>query len=338
MNPLLKPKKLSVGDTVATLSISGGRAGDPDMIGRYRLGRRRLQEVFGLEVVETPNALKGNDFIYRNPEARVEDLHWALSNPLVKGIISNQGGDDSYRLLSYVDFDVIRNNPKVFTGFSDISTIHSLFTYAGVTSYYGPCLLTPIAQPGRLDDYTAHWMRRVLFSTETIGRVEPCHYWTPITWKDDKAEDIVWTRNTGYQVLQGTGRVSGRLLGGCSAPMQQIMGSFLFPKAEQWRDSIIFLEIGSPYNSALAGLHLLRSLAATGMYRQARGLVCQSMTDDEKQTVLKVLRDEERLVDLPILVGLDFGHRTPMTMLPIGAMAEIDCEEGTFAILESGVE
>jgi muramoyltetrapeptide carboxypeptidase LdcA involved in peptidoglycan recycling len=308
------------------------------MIGRYRLGKRRLREVFGLEVVETPNALKGNEYIYRNPKARVEDLHGALLNPSVKGILSNHGGDDSYRLLPHVDFDIIRHNPKVFMGFSDISTTHSLFTYAGVSSFYGPSVLTPIAQPGKLDDYTGFWMRKVLFSNETIGRMDPCERWTPITWKDEKIEDVVWTRNTGYEVLQGNGKVSGRLLGGCSAPLQQIMGTFLFPKPEQWRESIIFLEFASPYGSPLAGLHLLRSLAATGMFRRANGLVCQSLTDDEKRIVLRVLRDEEGLVDLPILIGVDFGHRTPMTVLPIGALAEIDCESKSFAILDSGVE
>ena len=338
MVDLIKPRKLRAGDTVATLSISGGRAGDPDMIGRYRLGKRRLEEEFGLEVVETPNAMRGNDFIYRNPKARVDDLHGALLDPSVKGIIANHGGDDSYRLLPHVDFDILHDNPKIFVGFSDISTTHNLFTYAGVTSYYGPALLTPIAQPGKLDRYTAFWMRKVLFSSETIGRVDPCESWTPITWNDDPNQEIPWTRNTGYEVLQGVGRVAGRLLGGCSAPLQQIMGTFLFPTPEQWRDSIIFLEIGSSYGLPLAGLHLLRSLAATGMFRQARGLICQSMTDEEKQTLRKVLRDEEGLTDLPVLIGVDFGHRTPMTVLPIGVMAEIDCENATFAILESGVQ
>jgi muramoyltetrapeptide carboxypeptidase LdcA involved in peptidoglycan recycling len=259
-------------------------------------------------------------------------------NPSVNGIISNHGGDDAYRLLPYVDFNLIRNNPKVFTGFSDISTIHSLFTYAGVTSFYGPSLLTPIAQPGSLDEYTTYWMKKVLFSNETIGPVEACKRWTPITWKEEKAEEIVWNQNTGYEVLQGSGRVCGRLLGGCSAPLQQIMGTFLFPKSELWLDSIIFLEIGSPYGLKLAGLHLLRSLAATGMFRHAKGLICQSMTDEEKRTLLTVLREEEGLVGLPILIGVDFGHRTPMTVLPTGVIAEIDCDRKAFTILESGVQ
>jgi muramoyltetrapeptide carboxypeptidase LdcA involved in peptidoglycan recycling len=74
MNELVKPRKLKRGDTIATISISGGRAGDADMLDRYNIGKKRLQEIFGLNVVETPNALRGSEFIYNNPKARVEDL------------------------------------------------------------------------------------------------------------------------------------------------------------------------------------------------------------------------------------------------------------------------
>lgn len=338
MQKLIKPRRLSPGDTVATISISGGRAGDLDMLERYATGKRRLQDVFGLNVVETPNAMKGNDFIYRNPKARAEDLMGALLNPDVKGIVTNHGGDDSARLLPYIDFKIIRDNPKVYIGFSDISTSHNMFTYAGVSSFYGPSLLTPIAQPAELDAYTARWMKKVLFSTDPIGSVEPCKRWTTIEWGTPAADEIVWTKNTGYEILQGSGRATGRLLGGSGGPMQQIMGTCLFPKAEQWRDSIIFMEIGSPYGLPLAGLHSIRAFAATGMFRQAKGLICTQMSEEDRQILLRVLRDEEGLKDLPILVNADFGHRTPMTVLPIGAMAEIDCENGTFSILESGVE
>ena len=99
MKPLIVPKKLNPGDTVAFISLSGGRAGDPDMIKRYQNGKNRFEEIFGVKVVETPNALKGNTFIFEHPEKRAEDLHWALQNPEVKGIICNMGGDDSYRVL-----------------------------------------------------------------------------------------------------------------------------------------------------------------------------------------------------------------------------------------------
>lgn len=337
MDRLIKPQRLHPGDTVATLSISGGRAGDPDMIGRYRVGQRRLEEIFGLRVVETPHSLAGNEFIYRNPKARVDDLHEALLNPEVKGIITNMGGDDSYRLLPYIDYDIIRNNPKVMIGFSDISSLHNMFTHAGVSSFYGPSLLTPIAQPVRLDAYTEKWMRKALFCAEPMGEIEPCEKWTSIEWYKSKEEEILWQENTGYEVLQGTGIVTGRLIGGCAGPLRQMMGTPVFPTAQMWKDSIIFLECPCPYGGK-SGLHELRAFAATGMFRLAKGMICPKLNEEEKATLLKVIREEEGLLDFPILLNVDFGHRTPMTVLPIGALAQIDCDAGKFTILESGVE
>lgn len=162
MKELIKPQRIHPGDTVATISISGGRAGDKDMLWRYELGKRRLQKVFGLKVVETPHALAGNEYTYQHPETRAADLHWALENPEVKAIITNMGGDDSYRLLPYLDYELIRSHPKIYMGFSDITTTCCCFAHAGVMNYYGPGLLTPIAQPGRLDEYTENAMRKAL--------------------------------------------------------------------------------------------------------------------------------------------------------------------------------
>jgi muramoyltetrapeptide carboxypeptidase LdcA involved in peptidoglycan recycling len=78
MKPLIKPLKLKAGDTVATISLSGGQAGDSDMRERYQIGKKRLEDLFGLKVVETTNCLKGGEFIYKNPKARADDLHEAL--------------------------------------------------------------------------------------------------------------------------------------------------------------------------------------------------------------------------------------------------------------------
>ena len=337
MNELIKPKKLRKGDTIAAISISGGRAGDTDMLDRYHIGKKRLHEIFGLNVIETPNALKGSEFIYNNPKARVEDLIWALKNPDIKGIVTNMGGDDSYRLLPYLDYKVIRDNPKIMMGFSDISTLHNIFTYAGVTSFYGPSMLTPIAQPFELDGYTKHWIEKVLFSSEIIGEIMPCKAWTNINWNNNSDEEIKWTSNTGYRIINGSGRVEGRLIGGCGGPMQQIMGTKIFPSSEKWKDSIIFMEIGIPYSDTISGLHQIRAFAATGMFREAKGLICTDISKESEKQLLKVICEEEGLTDFPILANIDFGHRTPMTIIPSGVLAEIDCDKATFSILESAV-
>jgi Uncharacterized proteins, homologs of microcin C7 resistance protein MccF len=222
-------------------------------------------------------------------------------------------------------------------GFSDISSSHNIFTYAGVSSFYGASLLTPIAQPVELDKYTEKWIWKVLFKNEVIGDIEPCEKWTNIEWKKTKAEEIEWHKNSGYEIIQGKGKVSGRLIGGCGGPLLQIMGTNVFPTVDMWKDSIIFLECPNPYGG-VSGLHELRAFAATGMFRLAKGMICASMSDDDKATLLKVIRDEESLSNFPIMCNIDFGHRTPMTVLPIGALAEIDCDNKKFSILESGVE
>lgn len=336
MEALIKPERLRPGDTVATISISGGRAGDKDMLWRYELGKKRLEDVFGLRVVETPHALMGSEYLYEHPEVRAGDLHWALENPEVKGIITNMGGDDSYRLLPYLDYELIRSHPKIYMGFSDITTTCCCFAYAGVMSYYGPSLLTPIAQPGRLDEYTENAMRKALFSGETIGRVEPCRRYTPIEWTDKREEDIVWQNNGGYQLIQGKGTVRGRLIGGCMGPMQQIMGTKVFPGREVFEGAILFIENTKPYSSALAELHGWRALAASGALDVCSGLITAALDEEERETLKKILKYEVHREDLPVISNADFVHRTPMTVLPIGAMAELDCDSVSFTILESG--
>ena len=81
-----------------------------------------------------PNALKGIDYLYRHPEARAQDLMDAFRDPSIKAVFNAIGGDDTIRLLPYIDFEVLRNNPKIFTGFSDSTTNHFMMHKAGLVS------------------------------------------------------------------------------------------------------------------------------------------------------------------------------------------------------------
>ncbi len=337
MKKLIIPSKLSEGDKVAFLSISGGRAGDEDMLPRYMLGKRRFEEIFHVKVVETPNALKGSEYLYEHPEKRAEDLMWALKDDSIKGIICNQGGDDSYRVLPYIDPQVIHDHPKVFMGFSDIATWMAVFAYAGVRAYYGPTVLTPIAQPGRLDEYTEAAIRRTLFSNDVIGEIKPAEKNTPIDWNNTPEDMIPWTPGTGYKVLQGTGKVRGHVIPVCGGPLWQIMGTKFFPGPDLWENSVIALEHCSIYGSKLAGLHELRAFAAAGVFDKAKAVITGPMDEDSEKTILQVICKEIRRPDLVILENVDFIHRTPMTVLPVGAQMEIDCDAPRIEISESGV-
>ena len=246
------------------------------------------------------------------------------------------GGDDSYRVLPYIDLNVIKNNPKVFMGYSDITTWMAVFAKAGIRAYYGPNLLTPIAQPGSLDNYTKEAITKCLFSTEMIGDVPACSEYTNIEWRNVSEDEINWVSNTGYRLVQGSGVVQGRIFGGCAGPLRQIMGTEFFPSQDFFMDCIVMLEIGSPYGSVLAGLHDLRALDAVGMFRHAAGIIVGQLSEEEENMLVKFLKYEACREDIPVLSNVDFVHRTPMTVVPMGAMAEIDCNCITFKIMEPG--
>ena len=360
MKNLIVPGRLKSGDTVAFISLSGGRAGDEDMLSRYHTGKRRFAKAFGVNVIETPNALRGSRFLYEHPEKRAEDLMWALKNETVQGIICNQGGDDSYRVLPFIDTQVIHDHPKVFMGFSDIATWMAVFAYSGVRAYYGPTVLTPIAQPGRMDEYTEDAIRRTLFSNETIGEIKPSERHTPIDWNktyevkrgsrkikyerfpetedpDAPEEKINWTVNTGYKVLQGSGSATGYLVPVCGGPLRQIMGTKFFYSSDIWEDAVIAMEHCNVYGSKLAGLHELRAFAAAGAFDKAKAIVTGPLDCDSEETLLQVINKEAGRSDMLIMENVDFIHRTPMTVLPVGAKTEVDCDKPAIRIMEPGV-
>jgi len=141
---MIKPRKLSTGDKIATVSPSWG--GPSVFPHRYQEGIHQLQEEFELQVVEMPNTLRNEDWLSRTPQARAEDLMQAFADPSIKGIFATIAGDDSIRLLSFLDLNIIRNNPKVFLGYSDTTISHLVCYKAGLVSFYGPSIMAEFAE------------------------------------------------------------------------------------------------------------------------------------------------------------------------------------------------
>ena len=115
---MIKPQRLKKGDKVAIVSLSRGMLGEKEFLHKYEIGRKRLEENFGLKVVTMENTLKGIEYLYEHPEKRAEDLMNAFKDKSIKAIICAIGGDDTIRLLPYIDYKVIKENPKIFMGFS----------------------------------------------------------------------------------------------------------------------------------------------------------------------------------------------------------------------------
>lgn len=333
------------GDTVATISLSWGGAGE--LLHRYEIGKRRLQEVFGLNVVETKNALKSADYIFKNPQARAEDLMEAFSDKTIKAIISNIGGEDSIRTLPYTDINVIRQNPKIFLGFSDTTVTHFACYKAGLTSFYGTSLLVGFAENGGMHQYQIDDIKRTLFSSLPVGQIFPNkNGWTSefLDWLDKSFQNTQRKLNEskGWNFLQGGKKVQGQLIGGCVEVLEFLKGTDYWLDKSEWTDKILFLETSEEMMPPTNFKRALRNYAAQGVFEKISGLILgrpynNKFVDEYNNILLEIIRDEQGNNQLPIITEMDFGHTCPTFTIPYGVVAEIDSEQKTFSILESGV-
>jgi len=344
---LFKPKKLERGDKVAAISMSWGGPGT--FPHRYEAGKQQLQEALGVTVVETPHALCSPSWLERNPRTRADDLMEAFADPSIKAIISTIGGDDSIRLLPYLDWEVMRSNPKVVMGYSDTTVTLMACLAAGLVSFYGPAMMSGFGENGGLFPYMVDSVRRTLFSSEPIGVIEPnTAGWTAefLDWAEpeNQSRKRKLEPSERWRYLQGQGTRRGHLIGGCLEVLDWLRGTDIWPSAEVWQDAILFLETSEGAPPPTAVLRVLRSFAAMGVLKGLSGIlfarpggqVSPERFGDYDQIILQVV-EEEGLTDLPIITRMDFGHTDPMFVLPYGVQAEIDCDQQRFAIVEAAV-
>ena len=345
---LIKPPRLRAGDKVAAVTLSWGGPGKFPQ--RYLAGKKQLEQEFGVNLVEMPHTLADPDWLQAHPQARAQDLMAAFADPSVRGILSTIGGDDSIRILPYLDLKVIHDNPKVLMCFSDTTITHLACLKAGLTTFYGPAVMAGFAENGGLFPYMVESVRRTLFESAPVGEVLPNREgWTAelLTWaipaNQDKRRSL--TASEGWIWLQGTGKHRGRLIGGCFEVLDWLRGTAYWPGPEWWEGALLFLETSedAPPPSQLGyalrvygAMGLLQALGAILLARPG-GDVAPSDFSKYDEIVHEVVSDELGLVDLPVVTGMDFGHTDPVFVLPYGALAEVDCERRRFSILESAV-
>ncbi|MHB1949643.1 MAG: S66 family peptidase [Gammaproteobacteria bacterium] len=348
MKTLIKPNKLTFGDTIAAISLSWGGAGlFPD---RYKIGKNRLKDIFGLNVIETKHALSDPEWLYNHPQARAADLMEAFSNPDIKAIFSIIGGDDSIRLLPYIDYDVIRNNPKIFLGFSDTTVTHFICLKAGLSTFYGPAILTGFSENVSMHQYTIDSLVKSLFTNDNVGKVSQNNEgWTCefLDWGVISNNNIQRKLHppSDWQFIQGTGIVKGSLIGGCVEVLQCIIGTEIWPEFSVWDNAILFLETSEEGMSPLQIEWFLRNLGAQKILQQISGLIFSkpggifiNPGDFKKydDSILKILKEFDRK-DLPVVTNLDFGHTDPMMTLPYGCIMQIDVQGKQINILDNAV-
>ena len=345
---MIKPPQLEPGAKVAAISLSWGGPGT--FPHRYQAGKQQLEAEFDLEVVETKHALAEAEWLWKNPQARADDLMEAFADPAIKAIISTIGGDDSIRILPHLDLDVIRSNPKILLGYSDTTITHLACFKAGLGSFYGPSFMAGFGENGGMFPYMVDSVRRSLFSSAPIGVVEPNHNgWTVemLDWADPENQSKKRRLNPaeGWRFLQGNGVRQGHLLGGCFEVLDWLRGTPFWPESSDWENTILFLETSEDAPSPEVVMYGLRTYAALGILKNLSGILFarpggnippENFKDYDK-AILRVVADEEGLIDVPIVTNMDFGHTDPMFVIPYGVQAEINCHKQQFSILENSV-
>ena len=344
----IKPKILRPGSRIAAISLSWGGPGIFPY--RYEIGKRQFEEEFGVTVIETEHALRDADWLAKNPKARADDLMAAFADETIDGIISTIGGEDSIRTLPYLDLDLIRDNPKIFMGFSDTTISHATCFKAGIVSFYGPSFMAGFAENGGMLPYMVDSVRRTLFSAEPIGVIEPNRTrWTveDLPWEDPENQSIrrKLTPCTGWKFHQEAGVVEGQLFGGCVEVLDWLRGTDYFPATGDLQGAVLFLETSEEAPPASFLKRFVRCLAAMGILEGLGGIllgrpgggVDPDTFREYEDAVCQAVREEYGLKELPIVTNMDFGHTDPMFVIPIGMKVRIDSAKQEITIDEAAV-
>ena len=340
---MIKPDKLKKGDKIAIVCLSWGGLGDKNLIHKYYIAKERLENDFGLEVVVMKNALKGSEFVYNHPEARAQDLMEAFKDKSIKGIICAIGGDDTIRLLPYIDYNIIKDNPKIFMGYSDTTINHLMMNRAGLISFYGPTIMCEFGEYVKMFDYTKQAVKNILFNDSENYEIKSSKVWSNdyVEWKEENmntSKKLIPEKH-GYETLQGRGIVTGQVLGGCIDVFPMVVGTEIWPTIEEWKDKILLLETSEDKPSPELITLYLRNLGAQGIFSVIKGIIVGKPKDEEyyeeyKQTYKTVMK-EFGCEELPILYNINIGHAYPTGILPLGTDVKIDFDNKKIHLIES---
>ena len=336
----IRPPRLRPGSRVAALSLSSGFV--TEVMGRYHAGVRQVAAEFGWEVVPAPNALRGPDFLYENPQARADDLHWALQNPDIHGLVSIIGGDDSVRLLPFLDLDLIRAHPKAFLGYSEATVTLTQFLRAGVMAYHGPALLTDLAENGGMHPFVADGVRRAVVDEARPFDLAPAPQWTQarVDWADEGAQAVrrPFQPGDGWVWLQGDSPAEGHLMGGCLEVLDMLCGTPGWPASDLWQGAVLALETSNDVPPPRQVGYWLRNYAAQGLLAGAAGLLLARPRDYTPELVVELYGWVRRVLweagreDLPVVANVEFGHTSPQLTLPLGGRARLDPAAGRVTV------
>lgn len=307
--PVIKPPRLSQGKTFGIIAPASPGQGEDCAAGLQWLTAQGFTVRTGSTVCQQYGYLAARD------EDRAADLHEMFANPDVDGIVCLRGGYGTMRLLELIDYELIRQNPKVFVGYSDITALHTAINQrTGLITFHGPMVESDMKQD--MPAYTGDHFLQAISSDQPLGLIDP-------------------PQEQRQRFITG-GSAEGRLAGGNLSIIAAMMGT---PYELDTEGKILCLEdVGeAPYRID----RMLTQLLLAGKLQSAAGIVVDvfSYCDEEGRpgsfTVEEVLTERLGGLEKPVLINVMFGHTPVKATLPFGAKARLGNEGGGLVIIET---
>ncbi len=315
---ILKPQALKPGDTIGIVAPASHSA-----LPSALLNGRRSLEALGFHTVTAPHLADRHGFLAGRDADRLADLEGMFTDPDIHGIVCLRGGYGSVRMLQRMDFDIVRTNPKVFVGYSDITALHgAIHQRTGLVTFWGPMVASDMS-PG-FHPYNRDAFMKAVTGADSIGSIVHPEDMPPV------------------QTIHG-GMAAGPLIGGTLSLLAAAVGT---PYEFEYDGAILFFEdVGEePHRID----RMLTQLLQSGRLDCLSGIVigecagCGSAPDNPafpygNFSIEEVFLDRLQPLGIPVIYGLGIGHGTFKATLPLGVRATLDGDARTLAIDEPGV-
>jgi muramoyltetrapeptide carboxypeptidase LdcA involved in peptidoglycan recycling len=315
------PPKLRPGSLVRVVAPARSRAMITEGNENAVFAERHLADL-GLRISYGEHVDERDRYDSSSIASRVADLHDAYADPSVEALLTVVGGFNSNELLPHLDFDLIRDNPKILCGYSDITALQNAITaMTGVVTYSGPHWSTFGMRD--LGERTREWFRQTLMSDDPVV-VEPSTWFTDDLWFLDQANRTELPTD-GWWVLH-PGHVEGRIVGGNLCTLNLLQGTAYMPSIA---DTVLFVEDDETSNP-VEFRRDIHSLMQQPRAETVRALVIgrfQQASQVSREDLRALVADVPNLRGKPVLANVDFGHTNPAMTFPIGGTVQVVATE-----------
>ena len=295
---------------------------------------KRINDLFGLNIIEAPNLDAEIGHTAGTIKERVKSLHDFFKRKDIHGIMSFWGGFNTHQVLEYLDYDLIKKNPKVLIGYSDTTNLLSAIMHkTGLVTFNGPAIIT-FAKPLVPNETIECFRHLVMNPDDNYTYTQSKHYTDNQWWVDDKME---FAPNKGLETFR-KGIAEGQIVGGNIGTLLLLASTPYWPSM---KGKVLFIEDDEAENPKTLDRYFTQ-LRQMGVYDQINGMVigrfprCVGLKEND--SLYMILNDALRGYKFPVITEFDMGHTDPIMTVPLGAKVRINGTKKKITLLETCVK